>query len=49
MDVEDTGYEGVEWFLLAQNAEERWTNNDINILLIQKKQIKLSCSKKLRK
>lgn len=49
MDIVDTGYERVEWVLLAQNAEEWWTNNDINISLRQKKQIKLSRSKKLRK
>lgn len=37
MDVGGKGYERVEWDLLAQNAEELWTNNDINISLRQKK------------
>jgi hypothetical protein len=49
IDVGDTGYESVECVQLAQNRDEWWTSNDIKILLKHKKQIKLSCSQKLRK
>jgi hypothetical protein len=37
MDVGGIGYERVEWVPLAQNVEEWWTSNDVNISLRQKK------------